>query len=220
MSALFRIKICGITSAADARVAAAAGADAIGINFYARSPRFVTRDVASEIAAALPTGVAKVGVFVNCAADEIAEIANAVGIDYVQLHGDEPPNLLTKLGDRLVIKALRCRDGGTVLDYVTRCAEVGIRPAALLLDAHVAGQYGGTGAKLDWTALYELSKSLDNLPIVLAGGLTADNVAAAITAARPHGVDVASGVESSPGKKDARLVERFVAEARRALAVV
>jgi phosphoribosylanthranilate isomerase len=105
-----------------------------------------------------------------------------------------------------------------VLDWLQECQQLGVRPAAVLVDAYVAGQFGGTGAKLDWHAVRELSKHLDDLPIVLAGGLTADNVAEAIATARPHGVDVASGVESSLGKKDTRLVERFVSNAQSAFA--
>jgi phosphoribosylanthranilate isomerase len=220
MSALFRIKICGITNVADARMAAAAGADAIGLNFYAQSPRFVSRDVAHEIAAALPAGVAKVGVFVNASVADMAATADALALNYVQLHGDEPPALLAELDSHAIIRAFRCRDGDgrIVLDYLADCARVGVHPAAVLLDAHVAGQFGGTGAKLDWAAVHNLQRSLEDIPVLLAGGLTADNVAAAIAEARPHGLDAASGVESSPGKKDARLIEQFVAEARRAFA--
>lgn len=218
MQSLFRIKICGITSTGDALSAVEAGADAIGLNFYERSPRYIQPNLAREIADCLPANVAKVGVFVNMPAESVSAIADEVGLDYVQLHGDEPPELLTELGDRPVIRAFRCRDsdGRPVLDYLQQCQRLGVRPAAVLLDAYVAGQFGGTGAKLDWAAVNNLQESLKDIPVLLAGGLTADNVAAAIATARPHGVDVASGVEASPGKKDARLVERFVAEAKRA----
>ena len=217
---MFRIKICGITSSDDARAAVAAGADAIGLNFYPRSKRFVSPEVAAQIAAALPDDVIAVGVFVNTAAEEINEVARQVGLDCVQLHGDEPPAFAAQLAPGvLVVRAHRCGVDGLapLAQYLTACRAAGRVPDAVLVDADAGGDYGGTGEAADWSLVAREKHVLGEVPLVLAGGLTADNVAAAVTAVRPHGVDVASGVESAPGQKDAALVQRFVAAARQAL---
>ncbi len=212
---MFRVKICGITDVHDAIAVANAGADAVGLNFYEGSPRFVTQSQARQIAAALPTHMAKVGVFVNSPADEVARLCDEVGLDVVQLHGDEPPKILGMLAPRVIVRAFRCGESGfePVIDYVGRCREAGHAPAAVLVDAYQPGSYGGTGAVVDWHQVPELAIRLPDTPIVLAGGLRPENVAEAIRVAHPAAVDTASGVESSPGRKDPNLVRDFVRNA-------
>ena len=212
---MFRVKICGITSVPDAIAVDRAGADAIGLNFYAPSPRSVTPIQAREIAAAVPSHIAKVGVFVNSTASDVADVFEQVGLDVVQLHGDEPPDMLSLLAPRPVVRAFRCRESGfqPLMDYLDRCRDLGHLPAGVLVDAYQPGSYGGTGAIVDWTAVSELVKDLPDMPIVLAGGLRPENVAEAIRMASPAAVDTASGVESSPGKKDAKRVSEFVQSA-------
>ena len=213
--ALFRIKICGITNIEDAIAVADAGADAIGLNFYSGSPRSVTPSQAQQIAAALPSKMTKVGVFVNSPADEVARLCEEVGLDVVQLHGDEPPEILGMLAPRVIVRAFRCRESGfeSLIDYVGQCRDAGHAPAAVLVDAYQPGSYGGTGAVVDWHQVPNLAHELPDTPIVLAGGLRPENVAEAIRDARPAAVDTASGVESSPGRKDPKLVREFVRNA-------
>jgi phosphoribosylanthranilate isomerase len=241
---MFRVKICGITSIDDALQAVEAGADAIGLNFSEASPRFVAADLAGEIVAAVrqqhdARQVQIFGVFVNATLDDIVwtfregglyGVEQAVGI---QLHGDEPPELLRDLRqhgigtseDLLhtlgyapltpVMRAFRCQspDLADVNAYLRACQDLGALPQAVLLDAHQPGAYGGTGKTADWQAIASHRERLFELPVVLAGGLTPQNVAEAIATVRPRGVDVASGVESSPGKKDHAKVWAFVAAA-------
>ena len=211
---MFRIKICGITTVEDALLAAEAGADAIGLNFYERSPRYVTTERAKEICEALPASVAKVGVFVNSLPKGIVATAERVGLSAIQLHGDEGPDFLGLLGKLPVIKAFRCREStlSSVRAFLDLCPESS-HPAAVLLDAHAPGNYGGTGEILDWQRLHAERHQLLGLPLILAGGLTPQNVAEAIRIAQPDAVDTASGVETSPGKKDAVKVRAFVAAA-------
>jgi phosphoribosylanthranilate isomerase len=198
---MVRVKICGVTSWADAKLAVNAGADAIGLNFYAPSPRAVTPAVAWEIVRRLPPFVESVGVFVNWAAEPVDALARAVRLNAVQLHGDEPPWEVAELAaGRPVIKAFRVKRG---------FRPVGLRPyraaAAFLLDNSSAGLWGGTGKRFDWSVARH-SKRFGR--IILAGGITPENVVEAIRAVQPYAVDVASGVESRPGKKDpARLRE-------------
>jgi len=215
---VFRIKICGITCIEDALAAGEAGADAIGLNFYPPSPRCVDDDLAEEIAAATPAGVAKVGLFVDAEAAEIDRRCDRLGLDWVQLHGDERPEYLAELAGRPVLKAFRCRTAGLdeVVAYLDRCGTLESLPAAVLLDAYQPGQYGGTGHRLDWPALAATKHVLRAMPLVLAGGLTADNVAEAVRIVGPHAVDTASGVELHPGRKDAAKVAAFCAAARAA----
>ena len=223
-SAMFRMKICGITNVEDARHAATAGADAIGLNFYARSPRYVSAERAKGIVDAVGPEVAKVGVFVNATVAEICDVCDRVGLDWVQLHGDEPPEFLGQLPDRQLIRALRIGppDGasddclGGAAAYLRRCHEGGRLPDAVLIDARVKDEYGGTGEKANWDALAGERDWLIDRPLILAGGLTADNVSDAIHRVRPHSVDTASGVESAPGEKGHLLLERFVRAARSA----
>jgi len=215
---MFRVKICGITSVEDARTTVAAGADAIGLNFYSGSPRYCPAEQAKAIAAAVP-GVCKVGVFVNASADEIRQIAESVRLDLVQLHGDETPEFLRSLRPLGIVRAFRVSDDlSTVSEYLRQCHALMCVPRMLLVDAAKAGQYGGTGATLDWNWLGKNRVHLGGLPLVLAGGLNAENVAAAIEAVRPWAVDTASGVESSPGQKSSDRMRQFVAAARAALA--
>ncbi len=215
---MFRIKICGVTRVDDGVQAARAGADAIGLNFCPGSPRFVDRRAAREIAAALPGGIARVGVFVNADFDELVETAETVGLDVIQLHGDEPPSVVGRLGPRTVVRAFRCRDTGLapVRDYLEQCRRAGALPQSVLLDAYSPDKYGGTGKCLDWPTVRAAGAQLGGLPIVLAGGLTPDNVSAAIAAAWPAAVDTAGGVESAPGVKDIEKVIAFVAAAQAA----
>lgn len=217
---MFRIKICGITKPRDAKAAVEAGADAIGLNFCPSSPRLVSMEGAAEIVGALPSGVAKVGVFVNMPAQEVCARFDRLGLDWIQLHGDEPPQFLSALGDRRVLRALRVGPDGIAPAerYLAACRDAGRLPQAVLIDAHVPGQYGGTGQAADWGMLAEPRLWLMGLPLVLAGGLTPENVAEAIAAVRPDAVDVASGVESSAGWKDPERMARFVAAARSAAA--
>ncbi|PYC25720.1 phosphoribosylanthranilate isomerase [Aquipseudomonas alcaligenes] len=196
-----RVKICGITRVEDALAAAAAGADAIGMVFYAGSPRAVGVEQARAIIAALPPFVTTVGLFVDAARDELAHILASVPLDLLQFHGDESAEQCEGLG-RPYIKALRVRAGD---DIVARVADY---PGAqgILLDAYVEGVPGGTGEAFDWSLIPQgLSK-----PLILAGGLRPDNVAAAVARVRPYAVDVSGGVEASKGIKDAQKVGAFI----------
>lgn len=200
---MIRVKICGVTRVADALHAARAGADAIGLNFAAVSPRRVSVAQAAEIAAALPASVCRVGIFVDADRAAIAAVLAAVPLDALQFHGDEAPALCAGW-DRKTIKAVRVRGPETLAaarDYAVDF---------LLADAWVPGQAGGTGQRvpLDW--LRDVARER----LILAGGLTPDTVADAVRAVRPAGVDVASGVETAPGIKDPEKVERFIANAR------
>lgn len=215
---MFRIKICGITTPGDAVLATQAGADAIGLNFYPNSPRFLPPDRAMEVAQAVPAGITKVGVFVNATAPEVCAAFDQLGLGFVQLHGDEPPEFMLSLGGRPTIRVFRIGDRGLLpaQQYLARCRELGVLPRAILLDALVKGAYGGTGRVADWATVRQYPS--DFPPLVLAGGLTCENVAEAIRSVRPAAVDTASGVESSPGRKDEALMRRFVLAAREAFA--
>jgi phosphoribosylanthranilate isomerase len=218
---MFRIKICGLTRIDDARVAIDAGADAIGLNFVAGSPRAVPVELATEISAVLPHSVVSVGVFVNSPAAEIVDIAAAVGLGWVQLHGDEPPEALAELPAHLkVLRAFRLQAGDArpIGAFVDASRAAGRLPDGVLVDAFDPAQYGGTGKTLPWGILRGEPVNL-GLPLVLAGGLTPTNVAQAITAAGAAvaAVDTASGVEAAPGIKDPQLVRAFVAAAATAL---
>jgi len=198
------VKICGLTTPEDVADAVEAGADAIGINLWPGSKRFVGA-AAEAVAAAVPPHVWRVGVFVNATADAIAAQVRALRLTHVQLHGDELPEDHASLAVPL-LRALRIRDRSS-FDEATRWPH-----ALLLLDAFVAG-YGGAGAVAPWDAI---AAAAPDRPFLLAGGLDAENVAAAIEATLPSGVDVASGVELGPGKKSAAKMRAFVAAARAA----
>ncbi len=204
---MFRIKICGVTSAGDAEFAASMGADAVGINFFRGSKRYVPPEEALPIVEAVRGKAEPVAVFVNESPAVMAEVCGRLGIGVVQLSGDEPAGTAKRLSLRR-IKAIHC-GGNTSIDAFREypCE-------AFLVDAEAKGAYGGTGIALDWKMLAGLDLGR---PWILAGGLTPENVLAAIRAAGPNGVDVASGVESSPGRKDPEKVRRFITMARKGL---
>ncbi len=208
----FRVKICGVTTADDARLVVAEGADAIGLNFYPESSRFVDQGDAENIVRAIPPEVKKVGVFVNATANHVTQLATRLELDLVQLHGDEPPEFLAELPGLTIIRAFRCRDHRLrqIADYLQRCQQFSPSPPTALLDAFHQTQFGGTGHTLDWSQLQSEIVHLGGVPWVLAGGLAAENVASAITKLHPTGVDTASGVERSPGRKDPTKVRAFV----------
>jgi phosphoribosylanthranilate isomerase len=206
------VKVCGITSPEDALVAVEAGADALGFVFFAMSPRRTTPERAAEITRILPSTVRRVGVFVNESPDEMARVADGVGLDLLQLHGDEPPEALESL-PRPAIKAVRVGKGFAA-DEALRYAG---KAAGLLVDTRLPGETqlpGGTGVPFDWSLVRGLAGRVPFL--MLAGGLHPGNVADAIHAVRPHAVDVASGVEALPGRKDPEKVRAFVRAAREA----
>lgn len=212
---VFRIKICGVTSVEDARMVVAAGADAVGINFCAASARYLDRDRARPIAASLPAEIDRVGVFVNAPVDWVRTTARQLKLSSVQLHGDEPPDYVRQLAGCAVVRAFRVGAHGLapVARYLERCRRYRCLPEALLVDAQVPHQYGGTGCAVNWDLLAGDRSWALGLPVILAGGLTPDNVHTAIATARPDAVDTASGVESAAGKKDAARVDRFVRQA-------
>jgi phosphoribosylanthranilate isomerase len=216
---MFQIKICGITSPEDARAAADAGADALGLNFYPGSPRYVTPDQAQRIVAELPAGIARVGVFVNASEAEIRAIAAHVGLDLLQLHGEESMELLQSLQPWPVVRAFRCQGEADrrVLEYLDQARSRNCLPDAVLLDAYDPAARGGTGRVLNWIGVARLRPQLGRLPLVLAGGLTPENIERAIRQAGPAAVDTASGVERAPGRKDAQRMRDFVRAARAAL---
>ena len=213
---MFRIKICGVTRPEDAAAAAAAGADAIGLNFYAGSSRCIDDERAMAIIAALPTGIAKVGVFVNAEPACIRDKAARLGLDWIQLHGDEPADIIDQLSGLRVIRAIRLQ--GDMRDAPDR--RYFSSAQAVLIDAYSPAAYGGTGTTVDWAAMHETTRLYAGSPIILAGGLTPENIGEAIGIARPDAVDTASGVESSPGIKDHVRIKDFVAAARQAFAIL
>jgi phosphoribosylanthranilate isomerase len=203
--AVVRSKICGITRVEDALAAAEAGADAIGLVFYAKSPRAVSVQQAREIIAALPPFVTSVGLFVDASRCELGEILDAVPLDLLQFHGDETPDECDHYG-RPYIKALRVKPGDDIAAQVARYANA----RGVLLDTFVPGIPGGTGEAFDWSLVpAQLSK-----PVILAGGLTAANVAQAIGQVRPFAVDISGGVESAKGIKDAAKIHAFMEAVR------
>jgi phosphoribosylanthranilate isomerase len=205
------VKVCGITSVEDALLAARHGADAVGMVFWEPSPRSVGLDLAREICRCLPPFVLRVGVFVDAARSELFEAAEA-GLDLLQLHGQEPPGIFAEL-PRRAIKAVGVGEGFRV-DEALRYEG---RAAGILLDARPPGPApGGTGRTFDWSVARQVRDGASYL--LLAGGLHAGNVAEAITRVRPDVVDVASGVESAPGRKDPEEVRAFIEAARAASA--
>jgi phosphoribosylanthranilate isomerase len=199
-----RVKICGVRTVAEARQAAEAGADAVGLNFYRKSPRYVAPAEAEAIVAALPPFVAAVGLFVDAPADFVRVIADRCRLAALQLHGDMPGHGF----GRPVIRAVTLASPAD-LDRVGHADG-----DALLLDAQVEGLRGGTGRRIDPSLVLEARRRAGGRAIVLAGGLTPDNVAEAVRLLAPDAVDVASGVESSPGVKDAEKVALFVTAAK------
>jgi len=201
LNAMIRIKICGITNLEDALLAADLGANALGFIFYAKSPRCVAPEAAREIIRQLPPFVLSVGVFVDEEAAVVRDLAARVGLDWVQLHGAETPEYCRSLGRR-VLKGFRIQDEESLKELKEYQGAV----QAFLLDTYKKGQTGGTGATFDWDLARQ---ARDYGPIVLAGGLTPANVVQAIKTAQPQAVDVASGVEAAPGKKDPKKLRAF-----------
>ena len=206
---MVKIKICGITEPGDALHAVECGADALGFVFYERSPRAITPDKAQAIIAQLPPFVTVVGLFVNEDPRIIREVADRCHLDVIQYHGDETPDMV-RIAPRRSIRALRIKENKTLGDLDTYPV------SGLLVDAWVAGAFGGTGVLSNWGIAAEIAKKR---PLILAGGLTPENVAAAIQAVRPYGVDVSSGVEESPGRKDQKKVAAFIRAAQLAAPV-
>lgn len=202
-----RVKICGITRIEDAQAAAAAGADAIGFVFHASSPRAVSAATARMICAALPALVTTVGLFVDAEPSAVRAILDTVPLDLMQFHGAETPQYCAQFA-RPYLKALRMRDDIDVIAAAQQFAQA----RALLLDTYRAGVAGGTGETFDWL---RVPNSLRN-KIMLAGGLTPNNVSSAIAQIQPYAVDVSGGVESASGRKDVNKIEAFIAAVRRA----
>jgi phosphoribosylanthranilate isomerase len=197
---MVRIKICGITNLEDARVAVEAGADALGFVFYEKSPRFINPVRAAEIIAKLPPFIQSVGLFVNEETEKINWTADYCGLDLVQLHGDETPEDCLEV-TRRVIKAFRVQNIVSI-DPLNK-----YQVAGYLLDAWSPDAYGGTGRTFNW----ELAGAARKYgPIILAGGLSPDNIAEAIMSVKPYGIDVSSGVESEPGKKDPAKIREII----------
>ncbi|HEY3698108.1 MAG TPA: phosphoribosylanthranilate isomerase [Spongiibacteraceae bacterium] len=202
-----RVKICGITRIEDALAAVAAGADAIGFVFYAHSARAIMPSMARAICAALPPFVATVGLFVDATSAQVRTTLGAVPLDLLQFHGAETPAYCAQF-ERPYLKALRMRDDIDVADLAQQFASA----RALLLDTFRIDIAGGTGEVFDWQRVPTQFRN----EVVLAGGLTAANVADAVLQLRPYAVDVSGGVESAPGIKDAKKIEAFIAAVRRA----
>lgn len=214
------IKVCGIRDSETARRISEIDIDAIGLNFFARSPRYVTPTAAEEICEILPARISRVGLFVNHSFDEIENLANRLRLDYVQLHGDETAEDVAEIQQRLpgtrLIRAWRMKQEGLqdLAQFLDACQDQGVSLAGCLVDANVAGFFGGSGHTVDWSRLKQEYDYDSWPPLILAGGLGPANVQQAIAATSPWGVDVASGVESSPGVKDIKLIRQFSANAR------
>ena len=206
-----RVKICGIGSLDDALAAVDAGADALGFNFYAKSPRAITLKAAAAIVTKLPPLISAVAVFVNPTQAQVLESLRACRWGALQFHGDEDPDFLSAFPWDLQIKAARLKDKGTLSHLKAAYGRCG----TWLVDAAVAGEFGGTGKLAQWDLAALAAKGK---PVLLAGGLTEDNVAEAVRKVKPWGVDTASGVEKAVGKKDAKKMRAFVLNAKRALA--
>jgi len=204
-----KLKVCGVTSFEDARAAIDCGAEYLGFNFYPKSPRYIAPQPARAIIEQLPSDIVSVGVFVNeSRPEDVVEILRVSGARMAQLHGDEPPDYCASVGAERVIKALRIGD-----DFDARRV-LGYPAAAILLDAFDAKLYGGTGKTANWAMAREAAKLTK---IFLAGGLSPENIVEAIRAVEPFAVDVNSGVESAPGRKDASKLQRLKEEMERAL---
>ena len=200
-SVRIRVKICGITRPGDGLKAVRLGADAIGLNFYEPSPRYVDLSAAQAIASVLPAGISRVGVFVNACPEQISTAINVVGLDLLQFHGDEARRDCEKF-DKPYVKAVSVRPETDVE------AAIDAYPSAsgILLDTWQAKLRGGSGVSFDWS----LASDIAGIPIILAGGLRPDNVARAIRQVRPYAVDVSGGVESAKGIKDSSKMAAFI----------
>ncbi len=196
-----QIKICGITNLPDALCAFEAGADAVGFIFHPASPRHISPEKAEEIIKRLPSGIARIGVFVNSKADEVKRIANICGLDFIQLHGDESPQYCRLFPSRSLIKAVFLKNQEDISSFN------GYNVRAFLADARSAGMYGGTGKRADWELA---AKAAERYPLILAGGLNEGNIVDALEAVFPDAVDINSGVEASPGIKDHKRLQRII----------
>jgi phosphoribosylanthranilate isomerase len=203
---MIKIKICGITNLDDALEAAEAGADGLGFNFYKKSPRYISPEKASEIISQLPPFIVPVGLFVNEREEKIREVQAQTCIQTIQFHGDESPEFCQRFGAR-VIKAFQVKDKES-LKHMAH-----YRVGAFLLDSYHESLRGGTGDTFDWH-LAVVAKTFGR--VILAGGLTPENVAEAVKLVRPYGVDVTSGVEKEKGIKDHGKLKKFITEVRRA----
>ena len=201
-----RIKICGIREAAHARIAFEEGADAVGFVFHRPSPRYIEPEAAAAIIATLPPFVTAVGLFVDEPADSLAKILEAAPLGLLQFQGEETPDFCARFG-RPFVRAVRMEEGADLIEYAHRFS----RARALLLDAHVPGEVGGTGRTFDWA---RVPRNLP-IPVILSGGLTAENVGQAVREVRPWAVDVSSGVERSRGVKDPGKIIEFIRSVRR-----
>jgi phosphoribosylanthranilate isomerase len=205
---MVRVKICGITNAADALAAIDAGANLLGFNFYEKSPRLITETEAAKIRPQLPKKVEAVGIFVKAPPTEVAALCKSLKLDAAQLHGDESPETTAEIARSVpVIKAFRVEP-----DFPLSTLDEYPEAFAYLFDAALTGQYGGTGHATDWEVA---RRAAVGHRIILAGGLKVENVAAAVRIVRPYAVDVASGVEATAGKKDHGLLREFIQEVRR-----
>lgn len=196
-----RVKICGITREEDAKAAVESGADAIGLVFYSKSPRYVDLISAHKIACAVGPFVTVVGLFVNASVDQVNKVVDSVGLDLLQFHGDEDEAYCTQF-HKPYIKAIRMSPGLDVKDVIASYPSA----RGFLFDAWNKDKYGGTGETFEWQRLSEL----DETPYILAGGLNPNNIGEAVAAARPYAVDVSGGVEASPGIKSSELIQQFI----------
>lgn len=203
---MIKIKICGITNLDDAMAAVDFGADALGFNFYKKSPRYIEPQKAAEIVGQLPPFIVPVGIFVNEREERIREIVAHACLQGIQLHGDETPEFCQRFGSR-VIKAFQVKNKAS-LEHMSH-----YRVSAYLLDSYKEGMRGGTGTTFDWH-LAVVAKTFGR--VILAGGLTPDNVVEAIKLVQPYGVDVCGGIEREKGIKDHGLMKKFIADVRRA----
>ena len=201
---MVRVKICGITNIEDALMAVEAGADALGFVFVEQSPRCVSPQKAAAIVSALPPFIQTVGLFVDADIERVNWVADFCGLDIIQLHGDEAPDFCTEVRRR-VVKAFRVKDAGSLSSLAS------YQVAGYLLDAWSPAAHGGTGKAFDWSLARDAACTR---PIILAGGLSPENVRDAVDFVQPYGVDVSSGVESSPGKKDPEKVREFIRNAK------
>jgi len=205
---MVKVKICGITNLIDAQAAIACGCDALGFAFYKKSPRYIRPEDAQQIISKLPKNLIKIGVFVNAREETIKHTAKTCHLDILQFHGHESPEFCAKFKGYKIIKAIRVKDKldiASVQKY---------DPFAFLFDTYVESKAGGTGKKFNWELIRHLSDI--KRPVFLSGGLTQRNVAKAIATTHPDWVDVSSGVESLPGKKDHQKIKRFIDSAKKA----
>lgn len=213
---LFKIKVCGVKTIEDAQMLIDKGVHAIGLNFYKPSPRSIDTQQARRIAAHVSNNLVKVGLFVNAPIKEIDKTLGEVDVDMIQIHGDEPPEFLADLPREIpLIRAFRIGEPGLreAESYLDECVQKGRVPEMALIDAVSKGAYGGTGKQVDWSLLALEKHLLGTTKIALAGGVNPSNVFEAISIVRPDAIDTASGVESAPGVKDARMTSELVEQA-------